>query len=146
MLGIAMALEVFLLPPDFALFVDLIARFHSQSSPNKVEKSLPMFGLKCLGGHALQRGDGCRVMDRYHVPNGIGNKATLMPTATKSPPPQVKLVLVVHNILLNSHENSGGSGATSQDARFWALLKKMKEERNCKPDIVDYSTAIDGSS
>ncbi|KAL1348478.1 hypothetical protein AAHE18_07G082100 [Arachis hypogaea] len=29
------------------------------------------------------------------VPNGIGNKATLPPTATKSPPPQVKLVLVV---------------------------------------------------
>ncbi|KAK8559012.1 hypothetical protein V6N12_042301 [Hibiscus sabdariffa] len=29
------------------------------------------------------------------VPNGIGNKATLPPTATKSPHPQVKLVLAV---------------------------------------------------
>ncbi|KAL3513347.1 hypothetical protein ACH5RR_026064 [Cinchona calisaya] len=29
------------------------------------------------------------------IPNGIGNKATLLPTATKSPPPQVKLVLSV---------------------------------------------------
>ncbi|KAK8934159.1 Photosystem I P700 chlorophyll a apoprotein A2 [Platanthera zijinensis] len=29
------------------------------------------------------------------VPNGIGNKATLPPTAINSPPPQVKLVLVV---------------------------------------------------
>lgn len=28
------------------------------------------------------------------VPNEIGNKATLSPTATKSLPPQVKLVLV----------------------------------------------------
>jgi hypothetical protein len=32
------------------------------------------------------------------VPNGIGNKATLPPTATNSPPPQVKLVLAVLNL------------------------------------------------
>jgi hypothetical protein len=31
----------------------------------------------------------------FAVPNGIGNKATLPPTATNSPPPQVKLVLAV---------------------------------------------------
>ncbi|GMN74527.1 hypothetical protein TIFTF001_056218 [Ficus carica] len=36
------------------------------------------------------------------VPNGIGNKATLPPTATKSPPPQVKLVLVVARLIVGS--------------------------------------------
>ena len=37
----------------------------------------------------------CDGLKKSAVPNGIGNKATLPPTATNSPPPHVKLVLVV---------------------------------------------------
>ena len=43
------------------------------------------------------------------VPNGIGNKATLPPTATKSPPPQVKLVLVI------------APGAVALGAKAWVF-------------------------
>nr|GLL19850.1 conserved hypothetical protein [Ipomoea trifida] len=102
------------------VYLNKMSGFHSKSSPLSMQNSFANILLpkwNCTSRIGLKRHDPRLILDMYPlfqvhhkeienkdllypksaVPNGIGTKATLPPTATKSPPPppQVKLVLLV---------------------------------------------------